>query len=74
MPPGCFDGTFARGDPGDPTIDTAAANEAQPVTHVGLGKAEAYRSLEPQDFIPDGRCAPRFFLLQGFAFACPARG
>ena len=44
MPPGCFDGTFARRVIKEiqQAIRTAA-NGTQPVTHIGLGKAEVYR-------------------------------
>ncbi|MDI9606041.1 MAG: hypothetical protein QM305_12125 [Bacteroidota bacterium] len=44
MPPGCFDGTFARKLIQElQQAIRAAVIEGQPVTHIGLGKAEVYR-------------------------------
>lgn len=44
MPPGCFDGTFAREliKKIQQSIRTTIGN-AQPVTHIGMGKADVYK-------------------------------
>ncbi|MGI6573565.1 MAG: DUF4838 domain-containing protein [Fermentimonas sp.] len=62
MPPGCFDGTFAREVIREIQESIrAAATEAQPVTHIGLGKAEVYRVASNRRILgSDGKvCASR---------------